>query len=335
MRILFKKIHLWLSIPFGLIISIISLTGAILVFEQDITRLINSEIYERLNVSEEDMERLPVQELENKIKQQLGDTLTLTAIKYAANSDEVCIVSFAGQKSTLAVNPYNGEVRGWLKTCPFFESVKKLHRWLFDVPKTMGGSSIGKTIVGISSLIMVVILISGLIIWFPRTKKVAYNRLKVTLKKGWNRFFYDCHVTLGFYSCIFLLLMSLTGPTWSFQWYSNAFNKLLGQEQNFKMEQKYAINTKEQSGFSNKKNPSSENAGNQTCIDNQKLQKEPRNNIKIIDAANSSSKGIFYSIHTGSWGGIFSKILYFIAAIIGGTLPLTGYWLWLKKKAVK
>lgn len=35
-----RKIHLWLSVPFGLIISVISLTGAALVFEPEITGLV-------------------------------------------------------------------------------------------------------------------------------------------------------------------------------------------------------------------------------------------------------------------------------------------------------
>ena len=43
-------------------------------------------------------------------------------------------------------------------------------------------------------------------------------------------------------------------------------------------------------------------------------------------------KGWFYAFHTGSWGGIYTKILYFLAAFIGGVLPLSGYYLWLKKK---
>jgi len=43
-------------------------------------------------------------------------------------------------------------------------------------------------------------------------------------------------------------------------------------------------------------------------------------------------RGWIYSFHTGSWGGIVVKILYFIAAIVGGLLPLTGYYLWFKRK---
>ena len=40
----------------------------------------------------------------------------------------------------------------------------------------------------------------------------------------------------------------------------------------------------------------------------------------------------FYAFHTGSWGGMTTKVLYFLAAFIGGILPLSGYYLWLKKK---
>lgn len=33
-------------------------------------------------------------------------------------------------------------------------------------------------------------------------------------------------------------------------------------------------------------------------------------------------------------GGPLTKVLYFIAALIGATLPLTGYYLWMKKKKI-
>ncbi|WP_337581207.1 PepSY-associated TM helix domain-containing protein, partial [Paraprevotella clara] len=43
-------------------------------------------------------------------------------------------------------------------------------------------------------------------------------------------------------------------------------------------------------------------------------------------------KGWFYAFHTGSWGGVWTKVLYFLAAFIGGILPLSGYYLWYKRK---
>lgn len=97
--------------------------------------------------------------------------------------------------------------------------MRKLHRWLLNPPPQKGASSVGKMIVGISTLLMVVILVSGLVIWWPRTRKALNNRLKVSCCKGWRRFWYDSHVALGFYSTLFLLVMALTGLTWSFGWY--------------------------------------------------------------------------------------------------------------------
>lgn len=45
MRKAFSKIHLWLSIPFGILISVVCLSGAALVFEEDITRALNPGFY--------------------------------------------------------------------------------------------------------------------------------------------------------------------------------------------------------------------------------------------------------------------------------------------------
>ena len=46
MKRFFAKIHLWLSIPVGLFLAIICLTGASLVFEQEITRALNGDLYQ-------------------------------------------------------------------------------------------------------------------------------------------------------------------------------------------------------------------------------------------------------------------------------------------------
>ena len=40
-------------------------------------------------------------------------------------------------------------------------------------------------------------------------------------------------------------------------------------------------------------------------------------------------------VHTGSWGGMLTRIITFIAALLGTTLPLTGYYLWIMKRRRK
>ena len=38
-----------------------------------------------------------------------------------------------------------------------------------------------------------------------------------------------------------------------------------------------------------------------------------------------------YTVHTGCWGGMLTRIINFIVSLLGATLPLTGYYLWIKR----
>ena len=42
-------------------------------------------------------------------------------------------------------------------------------------------------------------------------------------------------------------------------------------------------------------------------------------------------RGWIYSMHVGSWGGLLTRLLWFVAALLGATLPLTGYYLWIRR----
>ena len=52
--------------------------------------------------------------------------------------------------------------------------------------------------------------------------------------------------------------------------------------------------------------------------------------MKYVDSAPADKlRGWIYSIHTGSLGGIITRILWFLGALLGASLPLTGYYIWL------
>jgi uncharacterized iron-regulated membrane protein len=106
---------------------------------------------------------------------------------------------------------------------PFFALMFKLHRW-------MGGSrdSFGKQVTGATTIVFTLILITGIVLWFPKSMKGLKNSLKIT-GKG-RRFWYTLHNAGGMYSLIVLLALTLTGLTWSYRWYSNGVNALFGVE---------------------------------------------------------------------------------------------------------
>lgn len=365
MRKIFSRLHLWLSVPLGLIISVVCLSGAALVFEQDLVRALHPDIY-RVQAPAEGHPALSPSEIAMCVRMQVPDSLQLSSLLVSGDPEEAWMAGFENvRRQTLSVNPYTGKVNGWTQGLPFFQTMRQLHRWLMDAPPQKGAVTAGKTIVGYTTLLMVVILLSGLVLWIPRTKRALKNRLRVSCTKGWRRFWYDIHVSLGFYATLFLLVMALTGLTWSFRWYRTAAYGLFGasdrngsptesprQPAREKGERKAAFDFSvwdEALASARALYPSYRSirlgTGTMEVVPDAALSVRKTDNLRFdrhtgaitdiaryADApASQKLKGWFYAVHTGSWGGIWTKVLYFLAALIGGILPLSGYYLWYRR----
>ena len=216
---------------------------------------------------------------------------------------------------------------------PFYKTVKKLHRWLFMVPDNpRGGLSVGRVIVAVTAMCMSVVLLTGVVAWWPKSKKMLKSRLKVSTNKGFRRFVYDTHVSLGIYAFVFLFLMAITGPVFSFGWYRQGMSKLFGQNTE-KMENKMPK-------AGDKPTDAKGNAFANGNMEQAKEQTQPQagganDTQKEADGKKPGGKKLFKSLHTGKWGGWFSKILHGLAALVGGFLPISGYYLWWKKRQGK
>lgn len=373
MKKAFRKIHLWLSVPFGLIITVICLSGAALVFEDEVTELCRRDLYYVEKVSGAP---LPVEYLIEKVAGTLPDSVAVTGVSISSDAERAYQVNLSKpRRASVYVDQYTGEVKGRHERAPFFLTMFKLHRWLLDGMKPDGGIFWGKMIVGVSTLMFVFVLISGIVIWWPRTKKALKNSLKIAVGKGRRRFWYDLHVAGGMYALVLLLAMALTGLTWSFSWYRAGFYKVFGVE----MKQRAGHGAPQTAhGGKSGRNSSEEGRRNQehtspyACWQQVYEELKARNaGYKQITVSNGSAsvsferfgnqraadryafnpqdgeitevtlykdtdasgkmRGWIYSVHVGSWGGMFTRILTFIAALLGGTLPLTGYYLWLRR----
>lgn len=223
----FRKLHLWLGLPFGLILSLICFSGAMLLIEPEVTAWLQPE---RQQVPEVLEKRLPANVLVEKVAATIPDSVQVTGITLAADPTKYASVSLSQpRRASVSVNPYTGEVIGMNKRVPFFFTMFRLHRWLLDSYKP-DSFSLGKLVVGISTLMFVLVLISGLVIWWPKTRQALRNRLTIKTDKGRHRLFYDFHAAGGFYASLLLLVMALTGLTWSFDWYRDGFYKVFGVE---------------------------------------------------------------------------------------------------------
>lgn len=166
MKRLFKSLHLWLSLPAGVFIVILCLTGAVLVFQQEIQSIVNPSFYE---VSEFRKERIQLDSLARCVERQaLSSGHSLESVTYYADSSRTVGFGISGKKGIYyTINPYTAEITGSEQPMGgFFTSVRGLHRWLL-----LGGDlrGIGRIIMGISTLFLIVILISGIAVSLPKS----------------------------------------------------------------------------------------------------------------------------------------------------------------------
>ncbi len=366
----FRKIHLWLSVPFGIIITLVCISGAMLVFEPEITRAVKSDVY---YVSEIKDSALPMDELMETVKATLPDSVSVTGVTVFSDNSRTYQVNLSRpRRASLFIDQYSGRITRKYERIGFFSAMFKLHRWLLDSANPHGdGVKIGKTLVGISTLIFVIALITGVIIWWPRARKGLLHSLSISFSNGWKGFWKGLHVAGGMYALILVLAMALTGLTWSFDWYRSAFYAVCGVEHTPRNFSRAIAKTDADKGGRREgggegrrhsefgrwqqvydriktQNPdapqitiSSEsatvtlgNSGNSHAADRYEFNRrtgEITRSTKYADTVESDKlRGWIYSIHTGRLGGIFTRILWMFAALLGASLPLTGYYIWIK-----
>ena len=208
-RKLVGKLHLWLGLASGLIVLIVSLSGAVFVFQDDIRDL--TQPWRKVEVQARPM--LPPSVLQAAATQaQPGFTASWTTYNGPDRSTAVYL-SKGAEVYYAFLNPYSGQV---LKVqnlrSDFFTIVQYLHMYLLLPP------AIGKWIVDIAVITFVVMLISGIVLWWPRNKAARKQRFSVKWDASPKRRTYDLHNVLGFYASALALVLALSGLCISYEW---------------------------------------------------------------------------------------------------------------------
>lgn len=383
---LFKRInnwlHLWLGLISGIIVLIVCLTGCIWVFNEEITGLLEPETkvawQDKPVVKPSELMRIAAKLYPEKVPSyanyQQGRAINLNL--RAAN---------AGPRdrrtgnTILKVNPYTGEVIGTEEHKPgesdFFRFILNGHRFLW-MPY-----EIGRPIVNYGTMIFVVLLITGLIWWYPKkwNKSTRDKSFKIKWSASFKRVNLDLHNVLGFYALLFLAAIALTGMVYGIKWYSEgmywvtsggdkleAYKRLdsdstlkgkgYAPEKAMDMAWDQVISRHPKSmGFyySFADTAEAKAAINITVypnkgqfynsqgytFDQHSLKELKRQDAYSVAYAQASFgqklRKMNYDIHVGSILGFPGKVMAFLAALIGASLPITGFLVWYGRKFKK
>ena len=381
-RKFFNDIHLWLGLTSGIIVVAVCFSGTLYVYNTELTERAAPHLYKVKPV--EGQQRIPVDSLLEKVEQVSGGTIVSVIIPADIKRTYQFNVKKEGENSRggigYMVNPYTGELTGTTKekngTREFMGTMFSLHRWLLldkvekPIITGMTNRKLGSAITGWATILFTLGCITGLIIWVPQKTRNWRQGLRIKWRAGWKRINHDLHNSLAFYSLFFLLLMGLTGPQWSFDWYRTGLQKTLGtykgkeapKEKPLRSvlpEQSTAVNNLSIAGYIDEAGKILTYPGNytvalpsdSTCVAtvsktrlgffapaaadrlsiDQYSGKVLKTEIFRDKPFNERVAGSIKAIHVGNVYGGFTKLIYFIACLIATSLPITGTMIWLNK----
>lgn len=386
MKSFFRTIHLYLSLAAGIIIFLSCLTGTIMVFEEEIEHAASPQVYTAKPLGQ----RLPVSALLKNTKELVpeGRPLFVKVYNDPARTAEIGLATkkkenAGGEKKReekgargnegkgnkkrperpdvmAYANPYTGKIV--INKSTFFHDTEMLHRFLLDKKDTPGNY-----IVKFSTLLFLLILITGVVLWWPKTKAIMRQRLKIKFSGGWKRLNHDLHIVMGFYTSVFLLIIVFTGLIMSFEWANDAIYNLTGTNK----EESVKPPVSDFTPGAKKVKPDAVYATISNYIKDAEFYqiRMPRDSSGVfsinvlpkgavetttdtyyIDQYSGKLKGNYLfaeknagqqirafikPIHTGSIYGLPTKIISFIVCLLSLTFPVTGVIMWINRLKIK
>ncbi|WP_221391130.1 PepSY domain-containing protein [Dyadobacter sp. NIV53] len=216
----FKKInnwlHLWLGLISGIVVLIVCITGCVWVFNEEIEGLLNPET----NIEWQDKPViLPSRIMQIAAVEQPGVRVSY-AIYQQGRTVNVSLGERRGSNTMLKLDPYTGEV---IRKEVHKEGETDFFRWVLNGHRFLWMPyEIGRPIVNYSTLVFVILLITGLVWWYPKkwTKSTTDKSFKIKWGASFKRVNLDLHNVLGFYSLLFLMAIAMTGMVYGIKWYS-------------------------------------------------------------------------------------------------------------------
>lgn len=213
LRLLWRNVHLWIGVGLFVAILPLSATGAVLVWRDAMERMLEPQRF----AASDGPARLPASAYLAAGEQALEGRATVTQVRFPGSDGGPVVVSgrpTGGGRGNVSVwlDPQTAAVRDiGAARGAFHQGMHQLHGSLM-IPQ------VGRKIVGWVGWAMTVSALTGLWLWWPLRGGLArafrWSRGSGTL--------YNLHHLMGFWICLPLLLLSLTGVYLSFPQTSRA-----------------------------------------------------------------------------------------------------------------
>jgi uncharacterized iron-regulated membrane protein len=363
------KVHLWLGFTSGIIVFIIAITGCLYAFQAEISAL-TGKAYR--HVAPQNAPYLQPTQLKEIAEKQLPGK-HLHSVQYGARNEAVVATFYNFEEGNeyyymMYANPYSGEVMKVKNMDRDFFRIVLLGHYYLWLP-----TAVGQRITIYATIIFVVMMITGIILWWPGNKAAANQRFSIKWNAAWRRKNYDLHNVLGFYMTWVVIFMAITGLIFGWQLLANAIYKTAGGKKSLTYQEPLSDTTKiaqaallpvdqlwRQMQQEHKDAetiemhfPGTDKSAIEVAVntdadtywktdyrffDQYTLKELP---VQHIYGRFKDAKGpdkllrMNYDIHVGAIWGLPGKILAFFASLIAASLPITGFIVWWGRRKKK
>lgn len=239
-RIIFKTLHLYIALIFGIIFVLLGLTGSVITWLPELDRALNptlliassvndgSELSEAYRASPQQVQQVIDQLSQNPVYgrptqlvlPETAANVYVASYKIPATKDQSALFSLNVSRQVM-IDPNTLQITGereWgkigLSNTQLMPTIFYLHRYLL-----LG--VVGKIVSGVTACAFLIMSITGLILWFPRARLSALRAaFRIHYAGSMARLQFSTHKVLGFFAAPILIVLAFSGlyfnqPDWA------------------------------------------------------------------------------------------------------------------------
>ncbi|MEG4404809.1 PepSY-associated TM helix domain-containing protein [Microcoleus sp. MON2_D5] len=345
-------LHRYVGVIVGILLAIVSLTGSSLVFWKEIEVFLNPQMFQVIPQGD----RVSVQFAIDTIRSAYPDwQLNFLELPRALDSVYTArMLLNSGDFAYVYLNPYTGEVLG------FQQWGRTVMSFIYNFHVSLLGGKFGETVVGICGLLLLLLSVTGIILW-PGWKKLVAG-FSIRWRSVPQLINYDLHKVGGILSCVFLIAIASTGTAMIFHTqFKGVIYSIVGTPKNPELTSTMVANlppvtadiilekadlalpgktiyitfpSKPQGTFVVRKKLVGEihpNGSSNVYLDRYSGEVLRVENGFTAPVA-SQIINLLFPIHIGAFGGLTTRILYVFIGLTPTLLSITGLVLWRRRQ---
>jgi uncharacterized iron-regulated membrane protein len=210
--------HRWAGLTVGLVLIYVALTGLTMLFRPQLEPLVERGLREVSSC----VARLPADALVRSARE-VHPGGRIRQLEIADGGFGATVVRFDDLVGVY-VDPCNGAILGQRdRWGGVFGMLEYLHRYRF-----VGNTDVSETIAGSVAFTLVLMVLGGIVAWWPASLKAAGKSLKLRPKLKGRAFEINLHRTYGMYVALVLLATAGAALTFTFDWARGAVYAIMG-----------------------------------------------------------------------------------------------------------